>query len=148
MYDLSDTQLLIRLIAALLLGGSIGFERELKNRAAGLRTHALAAEGAAIFTMAGLLMAQESELEGIGGFDVARIAAAVATGIGFLAAGVIFSHRENVKGLTTAAGLWVTAAIGLLCGAGFIYLAIAATVATGIVLFVLKEFEKGLLNTD
>lgn len=147
MFDLTEQQMVIRLVAALALGGAIGFEREVKARPAGMRTYALAAEGAALFMMGSILIASEvAERNGITN-DPSRIASTVVQGIGFLAAGVIFSQGARVTGLTTAAGLWVTAAIGLLAGAGFFFLAIAATVATWLVLAGLKVIEDKFLDS-
>jgi putative Mg2+ transporter-C (MgtC) family protein len=142
MFDLSDQEMVQRLLTALLLGAVIGFEREVRNRAAGLRTHALASQGAALFTMASVLVVQEAEKAGYGPTDTTRILSTIVQGIGFLAAGVIFAQGARIHGLTTAAGLWVTAAVGMLCGAGFYFLAIASTVATTVVLALLKIAEK------
>jgi putative Mg2+ transporter-C (MgtC) family protein len=134
-------ELALRVLAALLCGGIIGLDRELRSLAAGMRTHALAAEGAALFTLAGILIAHEARNAGYLGADPSRVASTVAQGIGFLAAGVIFGSAARVKGLTTAAGLWATAAIGMLCGAGFYFLAFFATAATVAVLSLFKVIE-------
>jgi putative Mg2+ transporter-C (MgtC) family protein len=142
MLDLDQQELVLRLIVALLLGSAVGFEREVTDRPAGMRTHALAAEGSALFTMAGLLIAEESLKAGYASTDPGRIASIVVQGIGFLAAGVIFAHGARVQGLTTAAGLWVTSAIGILAGAGFYFLAISAAIATVVVLTALKLLEQ------
>ena len=107
-----------------------------------MRTHALAAEGAALFALAGILMANEAHAIGYVGADPSRIASTVAQGIGFLAAGVIFGSAAKVRGLTTAAGLWTTAAIGIACGAGFYFLAFFATFAAVVVLSFLKIVEE------
>ncbi len=141
MFDPSNLELALRVMAALLCGGIIGLDRELRSHAAGMRTHALAAEGAALFTLAGILIASEARAVGYIGVDPSRVASTVAQGIGFLAAGVIFGSAARVKGLTTAAGLWATAAIGMLCGAGFYFLAFFSTIATVIVLSVFKVVE-------
>ena len=144
MFDPSTTEMTLRVIAALLCGGAIGLDRELRSHSAGMRTHALAAEGAAIFTIAGILIAGEAHKIGYVGSDPTRVASTVAQGIGFLAAGVIFGSAARVKGLTTAAGLWTTAAIGMLCGGGFYRLAVIATIATLLVLSAFKVFENRL----
>lgn len=144
MFDLGTTELTLRVIAALICGGAIGLDRELRSHSAGMRTHALAAEGAAIFTIAGILIAREAHGVGYTSSDPTRVASTVVQGIGFLAAGVIFGSAARVKGLTTAAGLWTTAAIGMLCGGGFYRLAIIATVATLVVLSVFKIIENRL----
>jgi putative Mg2+ transporter-C (MgtC) family protein len=141
MLDPDNTDLALRVLAALLCGGLIGLDRELRSHAAGMRTHALAAEGAALFTIAGILIASEAHKVGYIGADPSRVASTVAQGIGFLAAGVIFGSAARVKGLTTAAGLWTTAAIGMLCGGGFFEVAIFATVATIVVLSFFKIVE-------
>ncbi len=146
MFDLTNQEVILRLVAALVLGGTIGFEREVNARSAGMRTHALAAQGAALFAMAAILITRESAQAGFGPSDPGRVIAAIVQGIGFLAAGVIFAHRTKVKGLTTAAGLWVTAAVGLLAGCGFYFVAISATIATMFVLYVLKIVETRLLK--
>ena len=141
MFDLEEREMVIRLVAAIVAGALVGIDREVRNRSAGLRTHALAAEGAALFTMAAVLLTVEAEKSGFGPSDPGRIISTIVQGIGFLAAGVIFSHRAKVRGLTTAAGLWVTAAIGVLCGLGLFFLAISATIATIVVLAFIKWFE-------
>src|SRR5687768_11439163 len=130
MFELDELEMVLRVVAALGLGGVVGFEREVRNRSAGMRTHALAAEGAALFTMAAILVAVEADNSGCGPAGPRRIMSTIVQGIGFLAAGVIFARGAKVRGLTTAAGLWVTAAVGVLCGAGLYFLAIAATIAT------------------
>lgn len=144
MFDPGRADLAFRIIAALICGGAIGFERQFRSHAAGMRTHALAAEGAALFTIAGILIASEAYKIGYDRADPTRVASTVVQGIGFLAAGVIFGSGARVKGLTTAAGLWTTAAIGVLCGAGLFGIAIFASVATVIVLSFFKILEKQL----
>lgn len=144
MLDPDNTNLALRVLAALLCGGLIGLDRELRAHAAGMRTHALASEGAALFTIAGILISSEAHKVGYVGADPSRVASTVAQGIGFLAAGVIFGSAARIKGLTTAAGLWTTAAIGMLCGGGFFELAVFATIATIAVLSVFKLVEDRL----
>lgn len=112
----------MRLLAAMAMGGLIGLERELRAKDAGLRTHFLVALGSALFT----LVSQYgfgADLK-----DSSRVAAQVVSGIGFLGAGTIIFQKNVVHGLTTAAGLWVTAAIGLSCGTGMFAVAGATTV--------------------
>lgn len=107
------TRLLVRLLLAALLGGVLGYEREHKGKAAGVRTHMLVAMGAALFVLVpqqgGMLLA-----------DMSRVIQGIVAGIGFLGAGAIIKNHseENVQGLTTAAGVWMTAAIGIACGLG------------------------------
>ena len=111
---------ILRLFIAGMLGGIIGFEREIRAKEAGLRTHFLVALGSALFMLI-------SQFAFSGRFDASRVAAQVVSGIGFIGAGVIIFQKNVVRGVTTAAGLWVAAAIGLACGAGKYDIAIAAT---------------------
>jgi putative Mg2+ transporter-C (MgtC) family protein len=110
-----------RLAVAAALGGVIGLERELDEKAAGLRTHMLVSLGSALFTMVGAYGFHDFLVGGgaIVRADPSRIAAQIVTGIGFLGAGVIFRQGFTVRGLTTAASLWVVAAVGMAAGAGF-----------------------------
>ena len=118
--DATYTELTIRLSLALVLGGAIGIEREYRAKEAGFRTHFLVALGSALFC----IVSQYGF--GIDLKDSSRVAAQVVSGIGFLGAGTIIFQKNVVRGLTTAAGLWVTAAIGLACGTGM-YVAAAIT---------------------
>ncbi|HUG94352.1 MAG TPA: MgtC/SapB family protein [Planctomycetaceae bacterium] len=136
MSGVSDLDLLARLLLAALLGATIGFERELRQKTAGLRTNTLIAVGAALFTLMSLELA-----EGRPDADPARIAAQIVTGIGFLGAGAILRTGGSVQGLTTAATVWVNAAIGMAAGAGRYVLAIGATVITILVLLALTRLE-------
>ena len=111
-----------RLFVALLLGGLIGLEREYRAKVAGFRTHFLVALGSALFCIVSQF-GFGFELK-----DSSRVAAQVVSGIGFLGAGTIIFHKNVVRGLTTAAGLWVTAAIGLACGTGMYPAAVLTTV--------------------
>ena len=120
--DATYMELTIRLTLALLLGGAIGIEREYRAKEAGFRTHFLVALGSALFC----LVSQFGF--GVDLKDSSRVAAQVVSGIGFLGAGTIIFQKKVVRGLTTAAGLWVTAAIGLACGTGM-YLAAVLTTA-------------------
>ena len=119
-----DWVLIFRLFAAGLLGGLIGLEREFRAKEAGVRTHFIVALGSALF-----MIISEFAFDGKQ-HDAARVAAQVVSGIGFIGAGVIIFQRNVVRGITTAAGLWVAAAIGLACGDGMYPVAIAATVLT------------------
>ena len=119
--DATYVDLIIRLSLALALGGAIGIEREYRAKEAGFRTHFLVALGSALFCV----VSQYGfgfELK-----DSSRVAAQVVSGIGFLGAGTIIFQKNVVRGLTTAAGLWVTAAIGLACGTGMYMAAILTT---------------------
>lgn len=113
-------EFILRILAAAGMGAVIGLEREFRSKEAGIRTHFLVAMGSALFM---IISAYGFEGLQAGRFDVSRVAAQVVTGIGFLGAGVIIFHKNSVHGLTTAAGLWVTAAIGLGCGGGMYLLA-------------------------
>ena len=119
-----DWVLIFRLFAAGLLGGLIGLEREFRAKEAGVRTHFIVALGSALF-----MIISEFAFEGKQ-HDAARVAAQVVSGIGFIGAGVIIFQRNAVRGITTAAGLWVAAAIGLACGDGMYSVAIAAAIFT------------------
>jgi putative Mg2+ transporter-C (MgtC) family protein len=104
----------------------VGLERRLRRKSAGLRTHALVGTGSAVFTLVSAY--GFDALPGIdAGPDPSRVAAQIITGIGFLGAGVIFTNRDVVHGLTTAASIWLSAAIGMACGAGLVPLAVVAT---------------------
>ncbi len=141
-------EFILRIFVAAVLGGAIGLEREYRAKEAGLRTHFLVALGSAVFMIVsaygfdGVMNTPEHR------WDVSRVAAQVVSGIGFIGAGTIIFHKsENVvRGLTTAAGLWVTAAIGLACGGGMYVLSIASTVLVLVGLeafnFVLRRIDK------
>ena len=115
----------LRVLAAAFLCGLIGIERQYHQKNAGMRTHSLVGMGACLFTIVGMHpWALESTPAG---GDAMRVAAQVVTGIGFLGAGVIFVNRDAVRGLTTAAGIWLSAALGMACGAGMVPLAAVVT---------------------
>jgi len=116
----------LSLILAIVLGAVVGIEREITHKPAGLRTHMLVSLGSCLFTIVSL---QEFSI------DPARIAAGIVTGIGFIGAGTIIAEQDKVVGITTAASLWATAAIGLVVGAGNYLLAITATLLVFLVLF-------------
>lgn len=128
----------IRLLLAIALGALVGIERERGERAAGIRTHALVALGSSLvmivsaFGFADILGTPAVTL------DPSRIAAQVVSGIGFLGAGTILLRKEIIKGLTTAAAIWVVAAIGLACGSGLLAEAIIATILTMVILIALR----------
>jgi putative Mg2+ transporter-C (MgtC) family protein len=131
--DIGILEVSLRLVIAAVLTGLIGLERELRERSAGLRTHMLVGLGSALFTLVSAYAWTDFVFSREGGtlFDPTRIAAQIVTGIGFLGAGAIIRQGLSVRGLTTAAGLWVVAAIGMAVGAGYYW---AALVATGLVL--------------
>ena len=122
-------QMMARLLLATAFGAIVGYEREHRGKPAGVRTHGMVALGAALFTVVSL-----SGFGGVG--DPSRVAAQVVTGIGFLGAGAILHLRRSVQGLTTAASLWVTAAIGVAVGVGMYIMSLETT----ILVFVLLRF--------
>lgn len=107
------------LLLSILLGFAIGFERRMRSKEAGIRTHTIVCVGAALMTIIS---------RHIGGGDPGRIAAQIVSGVGFLGAGMIVYRQHEVKGLTTAAGVWTTAGVGMACGASLYLVAIAATI--------------------
>jgi putative Mg2+ transporter-C (MgtC) family protein len=142
-----DIALLQRLLLASVLGGIIGLEREIHGRPAGFRTHLLVSLGSCLFVITSVdFYHMFGNFTGNGpvGTDPARIAAQVVTGIGFLGAGAIIREQASIRGLTTAACLWVVAGLGMACGIGHFYLAMTVTgIALGSLLF-LKQVEKML----
>jgi putative Mg2+ transporter-C (MgtC) family protein len=146
--DLSWAEVLLRVGLAGVLGGAIGVERELRERGAGLRTHMLVAVGSALFTLVsayGFGDFDFSTREGIV-FDPTRIAAQIVTGIGFLGAGAIIRQGLSVRGLTTAATLWVVAAIGLASGAGYYSAAVITTILVLLALWPLRILARSLFS--
>jgi len=136
----------VRLLLAFILGGLVGFEREVHGRAAGLRTHILVCLGSALIMLTSMhLFHLYREVATV---DPARIAAGVITGIGFLGAGTIMRFRASVRGLTTAASLWAVAGIGLAIGSGFYLGAYVTTALVLIVLFFLTKLERALVRKD
>jgi putative Mg2+ transporter-C (MgtC) family protein len=133
--------LLIPSLLAVIFGGLIGLQRERHERPAGLRTHALVCLGATVFTLVSYLGFSQSS-----GIDSSRIAAGVVTGIGFIGAGVIFRQGILIKGVTTAASIWISAAIGLALGTGLYYLAVIVTILGLIVLSFLKNLENRIIH--
>jgi len=131
------TVIVVRVLTAAILGGIIGWERESKGRAAGLKTHVLVSIGAALFVLAPLLA-------GIDPGDVTRVMQGIVQGIGFLGAGAILRRNSGgrVEGLTTAAGIWMTAAIGMAAGMGQEMVAVITTGVALVVFAVLPKFEK------
>ena len=133
---------IIRIVVAAILGGAIGVEREYHAKDAGFRTHLLVAIGSALFTVISMY-GFDSFLGGKSiSFDPSRIAAQIVTGIGFLGAGTIIFQKQFIRGLTTAAGLWVTAAIGLACGCGMYFIALLTTALVLICLATMNIFIK------
>lgn len=126
-----------KLCVSLLLGGAVGFERKLKGQSAGLRTFALISMGATLAMLISIYVPQE--YMGLKNGDPGRIAAQVVTGVGFLGAGAIIQMKGSVRGLTTAAGIWMVATIGMAVGLGLYAVALSATL---LMLVVLHSFER------
>ena len=151
MHDLGfNLEILIRIVAAVILGFAIGLERELTNKYAGLRTHILVCLGSCVFTVLSIYafpMAVDTAHPQAYG-DPARIAAQVLTGIGFIGGGTVLRHGSSVYGLTTAATLWVSAAIGMACGSGMIDVGVVATFVSVFVLVLIRSFERNVLTTS
>src|SRR5476651_603789 len=141
------TELLLRIALAGLLGALIGVERQLRAKEAGLRTHILVCIGSAMFMLVSKygftdLLAQGHNIA----LDPSRISAQVVSGIGFLGAGTIMLNKQFVRGLTTAAGLWVTAAIGLIIGSGMYAIGIYGTLMTLLVLEGVRQLSRRLMG--
>jgi len=139
-----DIDFAFRLIAATVLGGIIGFEREASGKEAGFRTYSLVCIGAALVM---IISIQIFDIyKGAAGIDPSRIAAQVVTGIGFLGAGAIIRSPQGISGLTTAAGIWTASGIGLACGLGLFKLAIASTLLVLFILVVLAKVDWVLIE--
>ena len=143
---LADIQIIIRLLLSVILSGLIGLERQIHRRTAGLRTHILVCLGSCLIMLTSMYIFDiyKNEVP----LDPGRIAAGVITGIGFLGAGAIIREREGVKGLTTAASLWVVAGIGLAVGCGFYRAGVYTTILALIVLFFLRYIEARVLGKE
>ena len=148
--QLFDFNIIERVLSAVLLGFAVGLEREMTNKYAGLRTNILVCVGACIFTIISIYGFPEVSVTGdeLGTRDTARVAAQVVTGIGFIGGGTVLRHGANVFGLTTAATLWASAAIGMACGTGMYGLALVSTIFTIIVLVSVRMFEKNILTNS
>ena len=145
---MTNADFLVRILVAAALGGVIGIERELRDQPAGFRTHMLVAVGACLFTLVGAFGFQSFT----GGTDthriqadLTRVASQVVVGIGFLGGGTILRHGGTVRGLTTAATLWVTAAVGLAVAMGYFFAATATSILAVITLAGLKPIERRFL---
>ena len=130
------SEALVALVTAAALGGIIGWERETWQKPAGLRTHMMVALGAAAFTLLAMRTVGESS-------DPGRIVVGIATGIGFLGAGTIIQARGEVRGITTAAGIWVVGAVGACCGAGEFGIGVVAVALSVVILTLLPRLEPG-----
>ena len=118
--DLLIFEVVLRLLLAVVIGFAIGFERKMRFKEAGVRTHTIVSIGSCLYMLISMYA--------FNGADTSRVAAQIVSGIGFLGAGMIFYHKEMIHGLTTAAGIWATAAIGMAAGAGWYIVSIIATV--------------------
>lgn len=147
-------EVVLRLLLAIAIGGGIGYERQSQNRPAGFRTHILVCVGAAVISLMQLQMNQETinmvlsnpELVGAVRSDMARMSAQVVSGIGFLGAGTIMHEKGSIKGLTTAATVWVVGCIGLAAGYGYYWLSIVSGICVIMVLVSLKKLESNILS--
>jgi putative Mg2+ transporter-C (MgtC) family protein len=137
---------IIRTILSAVLGGVIGMEREIHRHEAGLRTHILVCMGSSLIMLTSLYVFDI--YKEINVVDPSRIAAGAITGIGFIGAGAIIRYGGSIKGLTTAASLWITAGVGLAVGCGFYLAGIFTTIVTVAVLLILRNFEKDLLKKE
>lgn len=143
-------EILLRIMISILIGGIIGYERENKNRPAGFRTHILVCLGATIISMiqtfdmeyVAAMIKANNELAPAVKSDIGRLGAQVVSGIGFLGAGTIIHEKGSVKGLTTAASIWIVGCIGLAVGRGYYYLSILSAINVVIVLVSLKKLEE------
>ncbi len=142
-----DLDTLFRLFTATVLGALVGFERERAGKVAGLRTHTLVALGSALFTVISLLLyAELPSINGVFGYDY-HLVANIIVGIGFIGAGAILRTGEHVTGTTTAASLWIAAAIGMASGFGFYKEALATTILAYVVLAVLWRWERRIQHS-
>jgi putative Mg2+ transporter-C (MgtC) family protein len=128
-----DQEIILRLVIAAIFGAVIGYEREKMKMPAGLRTHMLVCVGSALITLTSLLAFNDA--------DPARVAAGIITGIGFLGAGTIFRDKNTIRGITTAADIWVIAGVGLAVGAGFYLGAFTTMVLLVVIMYYVRQFE-------
>lgn len=141
---MNNLGIVFRLLLSALLSGMIGLERQLHRRAAGLRTHILVSVGATLIMLTSVYIFDIYKDKAP--VDPARIAAGVITGIGFLGAGTIIRYGEEIRGLTTAASLWVVAAVGLAVGCGFYIAAVATAIIVLLALLFLRRLESKILG--
>jgi putative Mg2+ transporter-C (MgtC) family protein len=134
-----ETEIAVKLVIAAVIGILIGLEREIHRKPAGMRTHALVCIGATLFTILSFSFTGDR-------VDTSRIAAGIVTGIGFLGAGIVFQAKDRVRGITTAAEVWVLAAIGVAVGMGMYYAAAIATVIILAILWPAKLLEKRVVK--
>lgn len=138
---ISEPEALLRIVLAACFGAIIGLDREARHKPAGLRTYSIVAMGSAFFSLVGLIAFGENDA-------AARIAAQIVTGVGFLGAGTVLHYRGNVVGLTTAAGIWGAAAIGMGFGFGLYVLSIGGSIVMLVILRVFGEVVGGARHPD
>jgi putative Mg2+ transporter-C (MgtC) family protein len=142
----TETDAIIRILVATILGAMLGLEREITAKPAGLRTHMLVAEGSALFMIGAIFLAEQTDTTAFNAIDPTRIGSTIVTGVGFLGAGMILRSGDRVQGLTTAAGIWVAAAIGMLVAAGLFVIAIFGTALCLATIIGLRVIEKRVLR--
>lgn len=141
-FDFFQIEPFFQLFLAAFLGALIGFEREYKRKEAGLRTFALVALGTCFFTVTAIYFSSSAQFDSLIQIDPTRVIQAVAIGIGFLGSGLIIQRKAQIEGLTTAAALWATAAIGIGIGLGLYMLSIVGVLIMVIILVFFKGIEK------
>ncbi|HEY9744869.1 MAG TPA: MgtC/SapB family protein [Oculatellaceae cyanobacterium] len=148
--ELSLNEAVLRLVLAFLLGSVVGMEREYTQQSAGLRTHILVCMGATVFTIVSASMITYDMFPQVQGSryvgDPSRIAAQIVSGIGFIGGGAVLRHGASIRGLTTAASLWMMASIGMLIGIGHYQLSIIATLFSFLVLFIVGSLERNMFK--
>ena len=142
---MNEIDFLLRLFLAMIFGSMIGWERQKGHKPAGLRTHMLVCLGSCLFTLVSFMANTDTQSVA---FDPSRIAAGVVTGIGFLGAGAIIQSQKGVIGLTTAASIWIVAAVGMAVGYGLFILGGGTAILTLIILFVLEKVEEKFPKED
>lgn len=147
LFTQTSPELFLQLLLAVVLGGLVGIERELKGKEAGMRTYALVALGSALFTIVGIEILKALGTSPGVSFDPSRVIYAVAIGIGFIGAGAILHRESHVEGITTAAGLWVVAAIGVAVGFQLYIIAVFVALLALLIFSPFRFFEKKLMKT-
>lgn len=140
---MSELDMVIKLLLAAIFSGLVGWERQAEHKPAGLRTHMLVGLGSALFTIISYYGITELGMLA-GTVDPTRIAAGIVTGIGFLGAGAILQSKGEIKGLTTAASIWIVSAVGMAVGFGLYFLAGLTSIITLVILFIVDKLEKNI----
>lgn len=141
-----NLDIFLRLVVAMVLGGFLGFERELAGKTAGFRTYSLISVGAALFIVVSVVVSEK--FVGVTVFDPLRMASQVVVGIGFVGAGIIIFTGEKLQGITTAAGLWVAAGIGMAAGFGLYSIAVFTTFLALFIFVALHFVEQGFKKKE